>query len=1148
MGFRTLLFAYIFGGLTFIPLLLAAAWYLQPRVERNEIGEEETAWKKKKDDADAKGDNEDKNRRHSEDAAASGSFAVLRKYDLQAALTALGTKTGNGDNGNGDGSTSTESVSVYQSMYRSVFAGNKPATSTLLQPDDQQDSQATRRKPLPAQVLYIVLRHGHLMLYDTPGQVEVRHVISLAHHNVSLQAGAHDEHDLDEKKIPESDLFIKRTAIVLTPVELPSGALQQANAPPPAKPFFLFSGTNIEKEAFYHALLAARSHPPIPRPLEVDTLIKLQSALHSSAITQETRALNAVIGRVFLAINRTDDLNDFIRFKIEKKLARIQKPAYIPSLRIQSLNMGDAGPLLSNLKLRDLNISGDMTVSADMKYTGGLSLTFLAVARLDLGQRFKARTVDLVLKTSINRLSGPMLLHIKPPPSNRMWFCFEHVPEMEVRVEPVVSERKITYGFVLRAIEERVRTAIAEGLVKPNWDDIPFPFADTRGSHARGGLWRHDGEPDNESPRQSTKNLAERAAKSASVPDFHLEESGVAASTGITSQSEENLVRVRHAATMPIDDSNAKRRHGGSSNAEDDTTASQEKSPLRPKSLRSPSISSQVPSVAINGQNVEPVRADDASLRTASSTGRRSWLSRANPNQPPPSKDAVEELRDLKDRAGTAAAKTVSSIRDPTILPRKSAEFADDGDANETASTKDTNSVRSERLSDGSTANSPVTSRSFSIQSGESAATTATSSSASTSQTQANQTKRANVIAATVAATTAGRNWAWNTIQRNKNALSRPGERTEQISKVPDQPMGRGQPLPPPGVPLPGPQRSLFSGVRRKPAPALPARRPLTGSSENDNQSNGLREQRSKDDLTDERAFQVAEEEFEPWQENSGPTDDAANTSDQSLPLSRTASESSRPFQDLEHSTSQSVTPTQTADSPIRPRSSLTPSPSPSLRKKASHENSRIPVLRSSTGQIPPPLPRRRPASGLSSPARSSPPRSPGTPVDENGHLEVAAQKNNPGAENLLDDSPTGLKVPESQVEAVARENFTAEQASGQVADDPGTRSDTQAGVDVEVPEDVESESERRERLRKLVSSTMTDASAEDKFRRGEDVHERDFERADEETGGDEEDTKSNGRSVTADNGSSTTADRIRERVEWHRGQESSPDKRNEVK
>ncbi|EME86924.1 uncharacterized protein MYCFIDRAFT_77284 [Pseudocercospora fijiensis CIRAD86] len=686
MALRAYLFTYIFGGLTLIPLLIAAillpAWYLQPRVSNIEAT-------KAGNDSDGEDEGESRNVKetgHTRDAAASGTFAVLRRYDFQAAMTAINARNNAGSNNASDGGVAGENggssagESVYQSMYRSVFVGNRNnSTSSLLQDEDHQDGPPSRWRAAPANVLYIVLRHGHLMLYDSPAQVEVKHVLSMAHHSVSLQAGKDDDEYGKEKHIQESDLFIKRTAIVLTPKELPNGALQ-GPAHSPAKPFYLFSATNIEKEDFYYALLSTRSHPPKPRQLNAEALIKLQSTLHSSSLTADTRALDAIIGRVFLSLHNTDGLRDFVRGKIEKKLARIQKPTFIPSLRVRTIDLGDAAPVFTNLKLRDLNISGEMTVEANTKYNGGLSLTLLAVAKLDLGPRFKARTVDLVLKTSLHRISGTMLLKIKPPPSNRLWVCFDNVPEMEVRVEPVVSERKITYGFVLRAIEERVRTAISEGLVRPNWDDVPMPFSDTRGNVTRGGLWSDEGKPD--SPVSNSM------------------------STG-------------HAEGIP------------------------------------------------------PPQ-------------RTLWASR---NKAPLSqKDALEELRGIHSRVGTQPAAESES---------------DDDIAKQIPDATDARSLG--ETSEGSGSTLPATPRSFSVRSTDSDRSTAPTSIGTTRSEQL-QTKKANLLAATAAATTAARNWGWNAIQRNKN------NRAASQGDLQPEPMGRGQPLPPPGQPLPGPQKGIWGG------------------------------------------------------------------------------------------------------------------------------------------------------------------------------------------------------------------------------------------------------------------------------------------------------------------------------------------------
>jgi hypothetical protein len=50
-------------------------------------------------------------------------------------------------------------------------------------------------------------RLGHLMLYDNEDQLEVRHVISLAHYRTDVYAGG--------EKIPEGELWIKRNCMLL---------------------------------------------------------------------------------------------------------------------------------------------------------------------------------------------------------------------------------------------------------------------------------------------------------------------------------------------------------------------------------------------------------------------------------------------------------------------------------------------------------------------------------------------------------------------------------------------------------------------------------------------------------------------------------------------------------------------------------------------------------------------------------------------------------------------------------------------------------------------------------------------------------------------------------------------------------------------
>ena len=94
---------------------------------------------------------------------------------------------------------------------------------------------------------------------------------------------------------------------------------------------------------------------------------------------------------------------------------------------------------------------------------------------------------------------------------------FETMPHLEMSVEPVVSSRQITYGFILRAIESRIREVMAETLVLPHWDDSPF--TSTIGQAFRGGIWAND------QPQRPPSDPLTRAAEAGAANEVEREES-----------------------------------------------------------------------------------------------------------------------------------------------------------------------------------------------------------------------------------------------------------------------------------------------------------------------------------------------------------------------------------------------------------------------------------------------------------------------------------------------------------------------------------------------------------------------------------------------------------------------------------------------
>ncbi|KAI5303318.1 peroxisomal assembly protein [Ascosphaera pollenicola] len=510
-SFRTYLAVYIFGGITFVPLLLvlavAFAYYTLPEAEPEQgikrqrslsspqpAPDDEPISKTEPDEL-----NEKFSRTHESDVAA-GYFAVLREYNPGG----VNGKPPERANTSANETLAAESPSVYQSVYRSLF-DRKPTPS--IEPAKDQKKQTRKSNNVfyvvirftnscpqdpSLSVLIEVSRHGHLLLYDDSEQIEVRHVVSLAHHNVSISAGG--------ESIPEGELWTKRTAICLSRT---SESAQEIPDSRSTLPFYFFSENASEKEDFYFAITAnidraagSSSNPPIPQRYDPKHIVTLVKKLHSSEEQLQTRWLNALIGRWFLGIYRTEESKLHIRKKIEKKLARVKKPNFITKLALDFIDLGDAAPLITNPRLKDLTVDGECCVQFDMSYTGNFKTGLAATARIDLGPRIKAREVDMLLSVTLKKMSGPCLLMIKPPPSNRMWFSFETIPKIDMAIEPIVSSRQITYGLVLRAIENRIREVIAETLVFPFWDDIPF--LDTEGKSFRGGIWEKS--PGSQSP------------------------------------------------------------------------------------------------------------------------------------------------------------------------------------------------------------------------------------------------------------------------------------------------------------------------------------------------------------------------------------------------------------------------------------------------------------------------------------------------------------------------------------------------------------------------------------------------------------------------------------------------------------------------
>ncbi|GMQ11680.1 hypothetical protein CsSME_00054209 [Camellia sinensis var. sinensis] len=84
--------------------------------------------------------------------------------------------------------------------------------------------------------------------------------------------------------------------------------------------------------------------------------------------------------------------------------------------------------------------------------------------------------VPLSLSIRVASLKGTLRLHIKPPPSDQLWFGFSSMPDIDFNLESSVGDHKINSGHIALFLVNRFKTAIREALVLPNCESICIPW------------------------------------------------------------------------------------------------------------------------------------------------------------------------------------------------------------------------------------------------------------------------------------------------------------------------------------------------------------------------------------------------------------------------------------------------------------------------------------------------------------------------------------------------------------------------------------------------------------------------------------------------------------------------------------------------
>jgi hypothetical protein len=753
----------------------------------------------------------------------------------------------------------------------------------------------------------IYCRHGHLMLFDDDEQLEVRHVVSLAHHNVSIYSGG--------DQTPEGELFIKRNALCLSRKADIGELTPDGKA---SKPFFLFSENCSDKEDFYFALLRnqdrkpnAIDNPPIPLPYNVKDIITLVKRLHSSEEHLQTRWVNAIIGRVFLALYKTPEVENFVRAKITKKISRVKTPSFLSKIVLRHIDMGEAAPVITNPRLKDLTVDGELVVEADMRYSGNFRLEVAATARIELGTRFKAREVNLLLAVVLKRIEGHAMIRIKPPPSNRLWVTFQTMPKIDMSIEPIVSSRQITYTLILRQIENRIKEVVAESLVYPNWDDSPFYHSEKK--LWRGGIWAD--ERDVEPPQDPGTAAAQggdvdelqhiEVEHDESVQDSPPAEKSV--NMPLVDASPPGTAYTRKAKKSALNLVSAT-SNGSSSSVE--TRSSEGPRALRSGSFASaspPIVSTNVTNADAFNDSTSPEHNEAASAMAAISALSHTSSSPSHTPVGSPSRLTRFEKAGSQSSASSLGSSHSETDIDQNLTPQPSFKTSELTDG----AVESSHPPSPTSLSNASFKSEAPSSRSFgSLGSFGQDSRRDTSTSTSSGKSSTAETKRLSLAAVTSAAANA-KKWGWNAIQRHGDQRTSSSTESGDTTSQPLV-MGRGRPLPPPGTPLPPPDRKTKTAPipvpKRKPIalPSMPEKHKGSGSSSNGASSSRhavppppLPKRRSREEHTDETIddgllvvaaphadsepttplSEGAPTDMQPWAEDAGDLEETENPS-----------------------------------------------------------------------------------------------------------------------------------------------------------------------------------------------------------------------------------------------------------------------------
>lgn len=386
---------------------------------------------------------------------------------------------------------------AYRAMRGGLGADSPVAKGDGATPMPGADSEQTQDE---RGVYYAILKPPMLYIYNdddmTKPGTECVATVNLTHKRISLWVREVGDVEGDLKTegerpvCSESSLFTKRSAIHIATPTARRG-----------EHWYIMTPRASQLEDWYFALLDA-SRPRRARSSTTDevfcadAMASLVQHLDDRPDEVPLRWLNALFGRIFAAVAHTAAMETAMFSRLTRRLERLRLPRFITDVRLESIDMGSTAPTFGRPVLKQLTPDGTASMEVSTHYRGDMRIVLSATFSIPLGQRFKSYNVSVVVAVVLRSLEGTLLLHIKPPPSNRVWYGFTTMPKMDVGVEPVISARKVRWSLITGLLESKARQSVADNLVVPHMNSLAF-FS-TQHEARRGGLWNEMAAPTTE--------------------------------------------------------------------------------------------------------------------------------------------------------------------------------------------------------------------------------------------------------------------------------------------------------------------------------------------------------------------------------------------------------------------------------------------------------------------------------------------------------------------------------------------------------------------------------------------------------------------------------------------------------------------------